>query len=200
MTLRYPWDWDFPFFSVWPQNKQALLPGVAMLSLFLNWWCYWSWPTVSNPIPFSRPCGQRSAVIWSDPEVCSEPWMDLCVVLVGFGPLHHQLGFKATPFPCPTPSVWAAFDKTLLWYCQNSCFFNSLNRHGPFEAGSQTTDWNTEHIGTCSTHTEPFIPYSLYMILAAVQTKRDLAILCWVEIWHTCTCGLCVLCQHDLSC
>lgn len=102
VTLRFPWDWDFPFFSICPQNKQAPQPDVAMLFLFLNWLCYWSWPTVTKPIPFSRPCGQHSAVIWSDPEVYSEPWMDLCVVLIGFGPLHHQLGFKATPFPCPT--------------------------------------------------------------------------------------------------
>lgn len=69
-----------------------------MLFLFPIWCRYWSWPTVSYPIPFSQPCGQRSAVIWSDPEVYSEPWMDLCVVvLVGFGPFHHQLGSVVTP-------------------------------------------------------------------------------------------------------
>lgn len=56
-----------------------------MLFLFPSWGHYWSWPTVTNPIPFSQACGQRSSVIWSDPQVYSEPWMDLSVVvLVGF--------------------------------------------------------------------------------------------------------------------
>lgn len=36
--------------------------------------------------------------------------------------------------------------------------------------------------------------------LAAAHGDWDLAILCWVEIWHTCTCGLCGVCQRDLSC
>lgn len=36
--------------------------------------------------------------------------------------------------------------------------------------------------------------------LAAAHRDWDLAILCWVEIWHTCTCGLCGVCQRDLSC
>lgn len=79
-----------------------------MLFLFLNWCRYWSWPTVSNPIPFSQPCGQPSTVIWSDPEVYSEPWMDLYVVLVGFGPFHSQLGFEVTPL------VWLFQSELLL--------------------------------------------------------------------------------------
>lgn len=56
-----------------------------MLFLFPSCGHYWSWPTVTNPIPFSQACGQRSSVIWSDPQVYSEPWMDLSVVvLIGF--------------------------------------------------------------------------------------------------------------------
>lgn len=58
----------------------------------------------------------------------------------------------------------------------------------------------SEHFGTCHTHTVPFIPYSLHIILAAVQTELDLAVLCWVEIWHTCTFTLCVLFLCYSSC
>lgn len=54
-ALRFPWDCGFPFFSISPQNKQDLL----------DWGHYWSWPTITNPVPFSQSCGQCISVIWS---------------------------------------------------------------------------------------------------------------------------------------
>lgn len=69
--------------------------------------------------------------------------MDLCVVLIGFGTFHHQLGFEVLPLS-PTLSVWTAFDKTFLWYCQSCLSCCSHNRHGPFE----TRTHMQKHTGT----------------------------------------------------
>lgn len=52
--------------------------------------------------------------------------------------------------PCPTPSIWAAFDKVLLWYCHDCCFYVSPNRHGPLRPGHThahthvQTNWNID--------------------------------------------------------
>lgn len=103
-AVALTWDWHFLFLVTGHRVTQPHMYDVGVLWLFLSPWCYWSWPSVSNPLPLSRPCGQHYAVIRSEPEVFSQPWMNLCVVLPTFGSFHHQLH----P-PC---------DKGLLWYCR----------------------------------------------------------------------------------
>ena len=90
------------------------------------------------------PCFKPNSVIgWSHPEVYFKRWMDLCVVLVGFG-------FPPPPFwglrwhPGPTPTIWAAFDKNSLWYCQVCCSVAPLTDMDQLEP--EYTDANTvEH-------------------------------------------------------
>lgn len=118
---------------------------------------------------------------------------DLCVVLVGFGPFHHQLGFEVSPLS-PTPPLWTVFDKTSLWYCQSCWFWCSPNRHGPFETRTHTCkntlqDW-CKTLTVHHTHTVPFMPYSVHIILAAVDIEGDL---CRVALFVSVPLCLCLL-------
>lgn len=171
VVLRFPWDWDFPYLSIWPQNNPAPLLDVPTLFLFLNWWCYWSWLNVSNPIPFSRPCGQHCAIIWSDPEVYSEPWMDLCVALCSrrFWTIPSPAGFRGDTLVW-LPPIWAAFDKALHWYCHDCCFCSSLNRHAPFESRTHTCANTLEH---WSRHVNAYMSYTHTKPVHTIQPAHD---------------------------